>query len=162
MSKVTDFFRTEYKKLVRFVRYLIDDAAERDAEDIVQDVMLNIFDQADFTRPIENLSAYIYQSLRNRVIDILRRKKDVISISELIRDVRYDTVHEVEKKEIQEQILQAMDSLSDEQRAIIIATEFDGYSFRELAEEWQVPIGTLLARKSRALQKMRNKLTGLV
>ncbi len=162
MSKVTDFFRTEYKKLVRFVRYLIDDAAERDAEDIVQDVMLNIFDQADFTRPIENLSAYIYQSLRNRVIDVLRRKKDVISISELIRDVRYDTVHEVEKKEIQEQILQAMDSLSDEQRAIIIATEFDGYSFRELAEEWQVPIGTLLARKSRALQKMRNKLTGLV
>lgn len=162
MSKVTDFFRTEYKKLVRFVRYLIDDAAERDAEDIVQDVMLNIFDKADFTRPIENLSAYIYQSLRNRVIDVLRRKKDVISLSELIRDVRYDTVHEVEKKEIQEQILQAMDSLSDEQRAIIIATEFDGCSFRELSEEWQVPIGTLLARKSRALQKIRNKLTGLV
>jgi len=162
MSKVTDFFRTEYKKLIRFVRYLIDDAAERDAEDIVQDVMLNIFDQADFTRPIENLSAYIYQSLRNRVIDVLRRKKDVVSLSELIRDVRYDTVHEVEKKEIQEQILQAMDSLSDEQRAIIIATEFDGCSFRELAEEWQVPIGTLLARKSRALKKIRNKLTGLV
>lgn len=162
MSKVTDFFRTEYKKLVRFVRYLIDDAAERDAEDIVQDVMLNIFDKADFTRPIENLSAYIYQSLRNRVIDVLRRKKDVISLSELIRDVRYDTVHEVEKKEIQEQILQAMDSLNDEQRAIIIATEFDGCSFRELSEEWQVPIGTLLARKSRALQKIRNKLTGLV
>jgi len=43
-----------------------------------------------------------------------------------------------------------------------VATEFDGRSFRELSEEWQVPIGTLLARKSRALQKIRNKLTGLV
>ncbi len=162
MSKITDFFRTEYKKLVRFVRYLIDDTADRDAEDIVQDVMLNMFNKADITVPIENLSAYIYQSLRHKVIDALRKKKDVISLSEMIQDVRYDTVHEVEKKEIQEQILQAIDSLSDEQRAIIIATEFEGRSYRELAEEWQIPIGTLLARKSRALDKMRDKLTGLV
>jgi RNA polymerase sigma factor (sigma-70 family) len=162
MSKITDFFRTEYKKLVRFVRYLIDDTAERDAEDIVQDVMLNIFNKADITEPIENLSAYIYQSLRHRVIDVLRKKKDAISLSGLIHDVRSDTVHEVEKKEIQEQILRAMDSLSDDQRAIIIATEFEGRSYRELAEEWQIPIGTLLARKSRALEKMRHKLTGLV
>ena len=162
MNKIAEFFRTEYKRLVRFVRYLIDDAAERDAEDIVQDVMLNIFDKADFTRPIENLSGYIYQSLRNRVIDILRKKKDMVSLSELIHDVGCDTALEVERKEIHEHIFQAINTLSDEQRAVVVATEFDGRSFRELSEEWQVPIGTLLARKSRALQKIRNKLTGLV
>jgi len=162
MSKITDFFNREYKRLVRFVRYLIVDEAERDAEDIVQDVMLNIFNKTDIIEPIENLSAYIYQSLRNRVKDLLRKKKDMTSLSELIHDVRYDTVHEFEKKEIQEQIFRAIDSLSDEQRAVIIATEFEGRSFRELAEEWQIPIGTLLARKSRALEKMRHRLTGLV
>jgi len=162
MHKITEFFRTEYKRLVRYVRHLIDDAAERDAEDIVQDVMLNIFNKADFTIPIENLSAYIYQSLRNRVIDVLRKKKDVTSLSDLIQDKHYDTAREIEKKEIREYVFQAIDSLNAKQRAVIIATEFEGHSFRELSQQWQIPIGTLLARKSRALQKIRQRLTGLV
>ena len=162
MNKVAEFFRTEYKRLVRFVRYLIEDAADRDAEDIVQDVMVNIFNKADFTLPIEHLSAYIYQSLRNKVIDIFRKKKDMTSLSELIHDVRSDTVREFERKEIHELIFQEISSLSDEERAVVVATEFDDRSFQELAREWNVPLGTLLSRKSRALQKMRKRLTGLV
>ncbi len=163
VNKIAEFFRTEYQRWVRYVRWLIDDTAERDAEDVVQDVMLNLFDRADFTIPIENLTAYIYQSLRNRVVDLLRkRKKQTTSLSDVIRDTRYDTVHEVEKKEIRKRFYQALDSLSEEQRAVVIATEFDDRPFRELSEEWEIPIGTLLARKSRALKKIRERLTGLV
>jgi DNA-directed RNA polymerase specialized sigma24 family protein len=55
-----------------------------------------------------------------------------------------------------------LDSLNKEQRAVIIATEFDDRPFRELSKEWEIPIGTLVARKSRALKKIREKLTGLV
>lgn len=162
MNRIAEFFRSEYKKLVRFVRRLIDDAADRDAEDIVQDVMVSIFDKADISIPIENISAYIYQSLRNRIIDLLRKKKEVISLSEVIKDVYYDTAREVEKKELHEHVIEAIDSLNEEQKTVIIATEFEGRSFRELSEEWQIPTGTLLARKSRALQKIRYKLAGLV
>jgi len=43
----------------------------------------------------------------------------------------------------------------------VIATEFDGRSFRELSEAWEIPIGTLLARKSRALRKVKDALIGL-
>lgn len=163
VNKIAEFFRAEYQRLVRYVRWLIDDTAERDAEDVVQDVMLSLFDRADFTVPIESLTAYIYQSLRNRVVDLLRkRKRRSISLSDVIRDARYDTVREVERKEIRNRVYQALDSLSEEQKAVIIATEFDDRPFRELSEEWGIPIGTLLARKSRALQKIREKLTGLV
>jgi RNA polymerase sigma factor (sigma-70 family) len=149
-------------RLVRYVRSLIEDAGDRDAEDIVQDVMLSIFDKADVTLPIENLAAYVYRSLRNKVIDIFRKKQDVVSLDEVISDAGCDTVRDVEKKELIEQIFDAMDSLPPEQRAVLIATEFEGRSYRELSEEWTVPIGTLLARKSRALNKIKQELTGLV
>ena len=162
MSKFSDFFQREYFRLVRYVRRLIDDAADRDAEDIVQDVMLSIFDKADVTIPIENLAAYVYRSLRNRVIDIFRKKEDVLSLSDVISETRYDIQQEVERKELMDFVFRAIDSLSDEQRAILLATEFEGWSFRELSEEWEIPMGTLLARKSRALQHIRKKLTGLV
>ena len=159
MNRIAEFFRTEYRKWVGYVRRLIDDTAERDAEDVVQDVILHIFDRADIGAPIENLSAYIYQSLRNRVVDLLRKKKDILSLSEAILASSMDTADEYEKRELQEKIYQAMDYLNDEERAVVIATEFDGGSFRELSDAWGVPIGTLLARKSRALKKIRQKLT---
>jgi RNA polymerase sigma factor (sigma-70 family) len=162
MSKFSQFFQREYFRLVRYVRRLIDDAADRDAEDVVQDVMLSIFDKADVTVPIENLAAYVYQSLRNKVIDIFRKKEDVMSLSDVITDVRYDTEREVERKELMDFVFRAIDSLETVQREVLIATELEGWSFRELSEKWEIPIGTLLARKSRALQHIRKKLTGLV
>lgn len=162
MSKFSEFFQKEYFRLVRYVRRLIDDAADRDAEDIVQDVMLSIFDKADVTIPIENLAAYVYRSLRNRVIDVFRKKKDILSLEDVIGGSKCDTEREVERRELMDHVFRAIDSLPPGQRGILIATEFEGRSFRELSEEWEVPIGTLLARKSRALQHIREKLTGLV
>ena len=59
---------------------------------------------------------------------------------------------------MRQHLFQAIDSLNDQARAIIIETEFNGRSFRELADQWKIPIGTLLARKSRALKKIRELL----
>jgi RNA polymerase sigma factor (sigma-70 family) len=162
MAKIQEFFRTEYSRLVRFVRRLIDDAADRDAEDIVQDVMLGLFDKADITVPIENLSAYIYRALRNRVTDMFRRRRDVDSLAELVHESVEDASDVLEQKEVRELVIKAIENLSDEQRAVVIATEFEDRSFRELSEEWEIPIGTLLARKSRALQKIKSELAGTV
>lgn len=162
MSKFSQFFRKENSRLVRYVRRLIDDAADRDAEDIVQDVMLSIFDKADVTVPIENLAAYVYRSLRNRVIDIFRKKEDVISLTDVVPDDRTDVEQTVERKELMESIFRAVDFLPSEQKAVLIATEWEGWSFRELSERWDIPIGTLLARKSRAIQHLRERLKGLV
>ena len=162
MAKLSEFFRTEYSRWVRFVRRRIDDAADRDAEDIVQDVMLNLFDKADFAAPIENLSAYIYQALRNRITDMFRKKKETAFFKELVQLSADDTEKVMERKELKGKIYDAIDTLSDDQRAVIIATEFENRSFRELSEEWRIPMGTLLARKSRVLQKIKRELTGLV
>ena len=162
MARINEFFRAEYSRLVRFVRHLIDDAADRDAEDIVQDVMLGLFDKADVTAPIENLSAYIFSSLRNRVTDMFRRKRDVASLATLVHESVEDATDVLEKKELREFMVKAIENLSDEQRAVVIATEFEDRSFRDLSEEWEIPIGTLLARKSRALKKIKRELAGSV
>jgi RNA polymerase sigma factor (sigma-70 family) len=162
MGKLAELFNTEYGRMVRFVRSQIDDAAERDAEDVVQDVMLNLFEHSDFIAPIENLTAYVFQSLRNRIIDLLRKRRKMNSLSDVIHDVQQDTLYEVEKREIMDRIFFAMESLDESSRAVIVATELEGFTFQELSDQWNVPLGTLLARKSRALKKLRAKLTGLV
>ncbi len=170
-ERIADFFRSEHQRLVGYVRRWIDDTAERDGEDIVQDVALNIFDRADVTIPIEYLSAYVYRAIGNRIIDFLRKRKIPIisldgddvddptsSLSDIILVWRYDAEKEFEKKDLYARIYEAMNSLNDQQKAIVVETEFEGRTFRELSHEWGIPIGTLLARKSRALKKIRNAL----
>jgi RNA polymerase sigma factor (sigma-70 family) len=168
--KIAEFFRAEYGKMLRFVAGLIDDEADRDVEDVIQDVMLNIFDMADVTRPIRNLSAYIYGALRNRVIDLLRKRRfdvsidtqmageDGVSLADILTDARYDIAVDFEKNEIRRVVLGAIDSLGEEERMILIMTEFEERSFREVSEDTGIPIGTLLSRKSRAINKIRKEL----
>jgi|SRR5208337_1188619 len=172
--RIAEFFKAEYAGMVRFVGSLIDDAADRDMEDVVQDVMLNIFNTADVTRPIENLSAYIYQSLRNRVVDLLRKPKpevsldsmiygdDSLSLAGILSDIRYDTASEFEKEELRQEFFQAIDSLEEEEKRIIILTEFEGKKFREISEESGIPLGTLLSKKSRAVKKIKKELSNLI
>jgi RNA polymerase sigma factor (sigma-70 family) len=171
--KIADFIKTERIKLLRYVQGLIADASDRDGEDIVQDVMLNIFNVADVSIPIDNLAAYIYQSLRNRIIDILKKNKyESVSIDEtnpgynsslkdILQDKRNNIALEIEKKEITDSLFSAIDSLDPEYREIIYLTEFEGQSFKEISEELDIPIGTLLSRKSRAVKKIKDKLNHL-
>ena len=169
-NKITEFFRQEYGKLVSYVRQWIDDTADRDAEDIVQDVFVNIYDHADVSIPIENLSAYVFRSLKNRIVDVFRRKKETVSmesgvshrnhlsLADLLVDVDNDPVSVAEKNERYTILYGAITALNPQDQAVFVATEMEGRSFRQLSDEWGVPVGTLLARKSRALKKIRKVL----
>jgi RNA polymerase sigma factor (sigma-70 family) len=169
-TSIAQFLGTERERLTRYVRRLIDDAGDRDGEDIVHEVVLNLLDRPDALMPIEALSAYVYRSLRNRVIDYLRGRKSMVSLdgqtededgslpAYQLTDAFADVEKEATRSELRRSIFEAIESLPDEQKAVVIETELNGRSFRELSEEWEVPVGTLLARKSRAMAKVRESL----
>ena len=169
-SKAAAFVVEEREKLVSYVRRLIDDAADRDGEDIVQDIVLNLFNKSDVSEPIEHLAAYVYQSLRHRVTDYLRKRKQTLSLDaevseesdlrllDVLRDAGCDPENETMRAEIRGRLFAALDTLEEDQRAVVIATEFEGHTVRSLSESWQIPMGTLLARKSRALSRIRKAL----
>ena len=127
--KFIGFFQNEYGKLLNYVHRLIDDAADQDAEDIIQDVMVNIFNKADLTIPIDNLSAYIYKSLKNRVVDLFRKKSlrainsdstntDNLSLGHVFNKIDKDPFTELEKEELYEELYQSIDSLYEEEKAL--------------------------------------------
>jgi len=168
-SRIAEFFVREKSNLLRYVRKWINDSVERDSEDFVQEVMLNIFERADITAPIENLSSYVYRSLSNRIIDSYRKRRRSISLdtgsadgtetlSNLLSDPRYDVHDEMEKTQLREALFSAIEILSPKERAVLLATEFEGRTFKELSTEWGVPMGTLLSQKHRAIKKIEAQL----
>jgi len=169
------FFTTEYRILVSFVRKLLDDASAVDAEDIVQDVACSLFEKGDVLEPIEHLGAYIYQALRNRVIDTYRRGRqpdssfdaglggdgEPFTLADVVASTLDSPENEAVRADMYRRITGQIKKLPPREQALIIATEIEGYSFSELAERWDVPIGTLLSQKSRSIRKIRSTLQSL-
>jgi RNA polymerase sigma factor (sigma-70 family) len=160
-KRIADLVAAEWGRLVGTVRAWIDDTVERDAEDVVQDVVEHIYERTDLAEPIADLSAYLYRSLRNRVVDLYRRKRFVAEslVAEVV-DTRWEAGAAAERHEERSRLFEAIDALPEPQREVLVATELEGRSFSDLAEEWDTPIGTLLARKHRAIRRLRKTLTG--
>jgi len=168
-----DYWKAERDRLVRYVRGLISDAADRDGEDVVQDVFESLLRQIDLNRPIDDLSAYVYRALKNRVIDLFRKERRTtsidaaidddadLSLSSLLSNTSASAFDELYSMEIRYRIFEAVEALNNDEKAVVIETELNGRTFRELAEEWGVPLGTLLSRKSRALAKIADALADL-
>jgi RNA polymerase sigma factor (sigma-70 family) len=159
-KRIGEFLAAEWNRLVGFVRARIADGAEADAEDIVQDVMTSIFERADVTSAIVDLTAYVYRSLAHRVVDAVRARRPTAPLQDALPDSRYEASGQVEREEARERLFAAIDGLPEAQRAVLVATELEGAGYRELAERWDEPIGTLLARKHRALRALRKTLEG--
>lgn len=160
-SRLSRFLAEEWRHLVRSARSWLADTAEWDAEDVVQDVAVRLLESTELAEPIRDLSAYVYRALRNRVVDLYRRRRPDSRqpLPEELPDTRADSSGAGE--ELRQGLFEAIDRLPDAQRAVFLATELEGSSFRELSEKWGVPIGTLLARKHRAVKALRASLVHL-
>ncbi len=77
-----------------------------------------------------------------------------------LSDMRFEASEGMDREEAREALFDAIDDLPPAQREVLVATELEGRSFKDLAEEWKTPIGTLLARKHRAMIALRETLSG--
>lgn len=170
MEKLSEFLKTENSKILHFIRKNLDETDIEDAEDILQDVMLKIV-RLDIADSIENLTAYIYRSIKNRIIDMYRKPDRTVSMNagsdeessleDTLTDNKFDVDSGLKKNEIEERISEALEKINPIYRDVFIATEMDGYTFQELSDMWDEPVGTLLSRKHRALSLLQDQLKDL-
>ena len=146
----------------------IRDTSERDAEDIVQDVALRIFSRADDAMPINNIGGFVYNAIRNRIIDIMRGKKERKLPSEDIdqqwqefAELFYGDADNSYSPEMEAALKKAITDLKPVYRDIVIAIDFEGFTYKELAERTGIPSGTLMSRRHRAMSELSKSLENI-
>ena len=164
------FVADQRQRFVAYVRSLMTETAELDAEDIVHDVFVKLIERKETALSVDNLVAYVYRSLKNRVIDLARTKKPTVSIDaqigdsagtfvELLKDAAPGALEMLQSIEGRRALFEALERLSEMERRVIIAHEFEGIPFKALAGELGVPLNTLLSHKARGLRKLSRYLT---
>jgi len=164
-KKLKEFFSQEYYSLTAYVNSKLRASVNRDAEDIIQDVALKLFSGADRYSPINNVAGFVYHSIKNKIIDVMREnKKNNSSIEEYehklieFTELLYDKSDNSYSEEMKEELKSAIMTLKPDYRNIILAIDFEGYIYKELSIETQIPEGTLMSRRHRAISQLYKKL----
>ncbi|MFZ6847714.1 RNA polymerase sigma factor [Undibacterium sp. RuRC25W] len=156
-----------------FISRRVGDPTE--AEDILQDVFYELVEVYQFGETVEQVSAWLYQVARFRIIDRFRKKKelslhvqvDEADASEADEDYRLDLMlpspyegpdAALARKLLLKELQLAIDDLPESQREVFIAHELEGQSFKEMALQTGIAINTLLARKRYAVLALRQRL----
>jgi len=141
---------------------------QTEAEDVLQDVFIQIWDKASLYDPRRGKPlTWALTLTRNKAIDRLRsaqrrfRLKDEVEQETKVFDQQNDadSVDEVYALEKGRLIREAVQTLSSEQRTAIELAFFKGLTQNEIAEQLNEPLGTIKARIRRGMLKLRDLLS---
>ena len=151
-------FREHYSWLVLAAARLLGDRSL--AEEVVQDVMLELWRRREEIVLSGPLRAYLHQSTRNRSLNHLRHDRTVRQSEPYVRPPgaapRADA--RVTSRELQSVVAEAMAELSPPQREVFEMSRQDGLTYLEIASVLNISVKTVEARMGRALRHLRERL----
>ena len=140
--------------------------------DLVQETYLKAYQKFHQYKPGTNIKAWLYRILTNTYITGYRKEQrspkrassDTVEDWQLADAASHAEVGlksaEVEALEAlpSTQLREALDSLSEEHRMVVLMADVEGMSYKEIAEELGVPMGTVMSRLNRARKNLRSAL----
>lgn len=149
-------FNQLYPTMCLFARKFIRDT--NDAEDISQEVYIELWNQRAKFESFEQIKAFLYLSIKNRCLNFIKHQavKEKYSQISLLEQEQYFEEFVVEVDVIH-QLNDAIKNLP-EQRKVIMQLSMQGLSNNEIAENMQISINTVKLHKKIAYKELRNKL----
>jgi len=148
-----EIFDKYSKKVYRFIYFRV--SSEELAEDLASQTFLKVWEHLAGGGKIKQLTAYLYQTARNLVIDYYRqREKEELPLlysEEMAAEIKVNPEEEI-SKEVLEKLLA---NLSGEQREIIVLKYLEGFSIKEISEIVDKSSGHIRVIIHRTLKELR-------
>ena len=156
--------------LFNYVTRFVGDSTE--AEDIIQETFYRLFRNKHYYKEIAKFSTWIYTIAGNLARTELRRKKKrkFFSINFFMStDKDYDIPDPSSNPEdkldaivTDEMIQKAITKLAPKFKEVILLRDVQGFSYEEIAEIVNVPLGTIKSRVNRARLKLQEDLSDII
>jgi len=172
-QRISEVVKREQSRLRNFIRRRVPDP--EDVEDILQDVFYELVEANRLLMPIEHITGWLFRVARNRIIDLFRKKKPesfsdkalVNEDDELLRfedllpspDAGPEALYV--RRLLLDELALAVSELPEDQRAVFMAHELEGRSFKEMSAQTGLSVNTLLSRKHYAVLHLRKRLQSM-
>jgi RNA polymerase sigma-70 factor (ECF subfamily) len=147
-----------------------------DAEDLVQETMLRAYRSFDRFEEGTNLKAWLFRIMTNAYINTYRKKQrepkkvsaDEIEDFDLYQELKNHDDQFSQTPErivldslVDSDITDAIDDLPDQFRMAVVLSDVEGFSYAEMAEIMDVPLGTVMSRLHRGRKALQKRLWDL-
>ncbi len=146
-----------YRDKVRaYIRSRVSNA--EDVEDLCSDVFLKVQKHfGEYNSEKGAVSTWIYAMTRNTVIDYYRTKKFSEEIPEDL-SVEIDPGEELYRQETLQELAEAMEKLSEEEREVVILHYYHDLTLQEISLKMHLSYGQTKLRHNSALQKLGKQM----
>jgi RNA polymerase sigma-70 factor (ECF subfamily) len=129
------------------------------AEDAAQEAFIRAWQHLHRYRPRAPFRNWLYRIATNVARDVLRRERESVDIEALpLAASEQGPETAVEGRERGERVRQAVLALPPASREALILREYEGLSYREIADVLDIPIGTVMSRLNYARNRLRESL----
>ncbi|MDP1677514.1 MAG: sigma-70 family RNA polymerase sigma factor [Bacteroidota bacterium] len=141
-----------------------------DAKDLLQETFLKAFRFWDKFEQGTNLRAWLFRIMKNTYINVYRKEvkepdkvdyNDIENYYDLIRDQNGDDNNlqtKIFSQLLDDDVSNALESLPEEFRTVVILCDIEGLTYEEIAEFSQIPVGTVRSRLHRGRKLLYTKL----
>ena len=155
MAAFEEFYRQTERVVYAFVLSTVKN--HDDALDVVQDTYLKIRAAAHLYKPMGKPMAWVFTIARNLSISKLRfkQKHDSLETTDLENDLSFSYVTDNDDRLI---LQTALKILSSEETEIILLHAISGFTHREIANNLEMKLSTVLSKYHRGLKKLKKYL----
>lgn len=152
-------FHFYYEPLCRYATGIIK--SPDDAEEIVQQVFLRIWERRSELNITVSFKAYLYRSVHNASLNHKQRSKDNLRFDDVQLRVVHaaEAVHDMDVKMLEKEIGKALDALPGQCRKVFELSRFEELKYREIAELLDISVKTVENQMGKALRIMRERLS---
>lgn len=154
-----EIFLLFHKPLLRFAKSFVE--SHEASEEIVSDVMVNVWEMKEELANVTNLKVYLYTAVRNRAFNYLTRTKKHFSWDGTNQDIAlagticFDTPEKtLENKEVKEEIVSAVKALPPKCRMVYKLVRENGLSYKEVGTIMNISVNTVDRHLNTALHKI--------
>lgn len=151
---------TYYPRMIRFAKEYV--LFEDDAENIVQDIFVLLWEKRDVLDIQVSLTSYLFTLVKNRCLDFIRHKtvseeyaKEFQAKQAALEQLNYTFTSE---EDIEEIITAAIEKLPERCREIFIKSRIEGKKYKEIAEELNISVNTVENQIAIALKRLKVEL----
>lgn len=153
-----------YSRLHRFAKEYV--LSNEDAENIVQDVFLMVWERKDVLDIQISLASYLFSLVKNRCLDFLRHKvvvdeykKDLSLKLSALELLNYSLSSEEDVERI---VTNAINKLPERCKLIFLKSRIEGKKYKEIATDLDISVNTVENQMAIALRKLRVELKDLL
>lgn len=152
------YYKEHFKQFFLMARKYVKDPAQ--AEEIINDVFLKLWEDGDTITIESSLKSYIYKAVINRSINVFNKnKKEALHQTDMaiFPDEGYE-LRQIEENELKIRLYAAIDQLPDQCKKVFEMSRFDELKQQEIADKLGISIKTVKNHITIALKQIHSSV----